>query len=104
MRRIRGLVGIGMMSTILLATSAMAAPASPAAAAHPAKPAAAVHAAPAAHPSAKVAVWPAAAKPAARVAVHAPAGKMVTARTSTGKQVTYNCSKAGNHNKSACKG
>lgn len=30
-------------------------------------------------------------------------GRMVTAKTSTGKTVTYNCSKAGNANKKACK-
>lgn len=30
-------------------------------------------------------------------------GRMVTAKTSTGKTVTYNCSKAGNANKTACK-
>ena len=30
-------------------------------------------------------------------------GRMVTTKTSTGKTITYNCSKAGNANKAACK-
>ncbi|MEH3037227.1 MAG: hypothetical protein PGN23_12195 [Sphingomonas adhaesiva] len=30
-------------------------------------------------------------------------GRMVTAKTSTGKTVTYDCSKAGNATKAACK-
>ncbi|RST29631.1 hypothetical protein HMF7854_01400 [Sphingomonas ginkgonis] len=30
-------------------------------------------------------------------------GRMVTTRTATGKAVTYNCSKAGNASKKACK-
>lgn len=30
-------------------------------------------------------------------------GRMVTTKTTTGKTVTYNCGKAGNANKSACK-
>ncbi len=30
-------------------------------------------------------------------------GRMVTTKTATGKTVTYNCSKAGNANKKACK-
>lgn len=34
----------------------------------------------------------------------AASSRMVTAKTSTGKTVTYNCSKAGNANKKACKG
>ncbi|WP_298674557.1 hypothetical protein [uncultured Sphingomonas sp.] len=33
----------------------------------------------------------------------APNGRMVTTKTTTGKTVTYNCSKAGNANKKACK-
>lgn len=31
------------------------------------------------------------------------AGRMVTTKTSTGKTITYNCSKAGNATKAACK-
>ncbi|WEK43335.1 MAG: hypothetical protein P0Y64_00235 [Candidatus Sphingomonas colombiensis] len=38
-----------------------------------------------------------------RKATSTPAGRMVTTKTSTGKTVTYNCSKAGNANKKACK-
>ena len=30
-------------------------------------------------------------------------GRMVTTKTSTGKTITYNCGKAGNANKAACK-
>jgi hypothetical protein len=30
-------------------------------------------------------------------------GRMVTTKTSTGKTITYDCSKAGNANKAACK-
>lgn len=33
----------------------------------------------------------------------AASGRMVTTKTSTGKTITYNCSKAGNANKAACK-
>ncbi|WP_419808296.1 hypothetical protein [Sphingomonas sp.] len=33
----------------------------------------------------------------------APAGRMVTAKLANGKSVTYNCSLAGNANKTACK-
>lgn len=36
-------------------------------------------------------------------AATAAGGRMVTTKTSTGKTVTYNCSKAGNANKKACK-
>jgi hypothetical protein len=61
----------------------------------------------------------AAAKPAPTVKTHAavathrtttklaasstPAGRMVTTKTTTGKSITYNCSKAGNATKKACK-
>jgi hypothetical protein len=38
-----------------------------------------------------------------RKAVSAPAGRMVTTKTSTGKAITYNCSLAGNMTKKACK-
>lgn len=57
-------------------------------------------AAPAAKPT------PAAAKPApaAKVKiVKATTGRMVTTKTSTGKTITYDCSKAGNASKKACK-
>ena len=43
------------------------------------------------------------AKPAARKPAAAATGRMVTTKTSTGKTITYNCSKAGNANKTACK-
>lgn len=33
----------------------------------------------------------------------APSGRLVTTKTTTGKTITYNCSKAGNANKKACK-
>ncbi|MFA6124259.1 MAG: hypothetical protein WCS75_09475 [Sphingomonas sp.] len=33
----------------------------------------------------------------------APTGCLVTTKTCTGKTITYNCSKAGNANKTACK-
>ena len=33
-----------------------------------------------------------------------PSGRMVTAKTKTGKTITYDCGKAGNKNKTACKG
>ncbi|VVT07228.1 conserved exported hypothetical protein [Sphingomonas sp. EC-HK361] len=39
----------------------------------------------------------------ARTTHPAVAGRMVTTKTSTGKSITYNCSKAGNANKTACK-
>lgn len=38
-----------------------------------------------------------------RTAAATPNGRMVTTKTSTGKTITYNCSKAGNANKKACK-
>ena len=63
----------------------------------------------AAKPAAKVAAKPAP-KPAAKPSFVAPAkahpaanGRMVTARQSNGKSVTYNCSLAGNKTKQACK-
>lgn len=50
---------------------------------------------------------PAAAKPAPAPAPRAGAavtsGRMVTAKTRTGKTVTYNCALAGNRTKAACK-
>ena len=45
----------------------------------------------------------AAGRTATRHAAPAAAGRMVTAKTSTGKTVTYDCSKAGNAAKKACK-
>lgn len=47
-----------------------------------------------------------AAKPVIAAKVTKPAaatGHMVTTKTTTGKTITYNCSKAGNANKKACK-
>lgn len=44
-----------------------------------------------------------AARPAAVRAAPAANGRMVTTTTSTGKRITYNCSKAGNADKKACK-
>lgn len=52
---------------------------------------------------------PAASKPAAttrataRTRVASRKGKLVTTKTSTGKTVTYDCGKAGNATKAACK-
>jgi hypothetical protein len=43
------------------------------------------------------------AKAAPRHAVATPTGRMVSTRTTTGKKITYNCSKAGNAAKKACK-
>jgi len=37
------------------------------------------------------------------VKASATTGRMVTTKTSTGKTITYNCSKAGNASKKACK-
>lgn len=37
-------------------------------------------------------------------ATAAPGGRMVTAKTTTGKTITYDCSKAGNRTKKVCKG
>lgn len=103
-----------MSMTALLATGAMAATTTAPAPAVPAHPTAAAAAKPAAAPAAKPSIFsrmtnamtskPAA--PAAKPAVHHVAatanGRMVTTKTSTGKTITYNCSKAGNANKKAC--
>jgi hypothetical protein len=70
-----------------------------------AAPATSTTAAPATAKPAKPAM--ARAKPAMRAAprrmASAPAGRMVTTKTSTGKTITYNCSLAGNATKAACK-
>ena len=61
-------------------------------------------AATAAKPAAKVAAKPTfKAHPAALHAKPAATGRVVTARQSNGKTVTYNCSLAGNKTKQACK-
>ena len=72
------------------------------------KPATAAHAEPVRAVRAKaVAVTPVRAAPAARpaplVAAARPNGRMVQARLSNGKIVTYNCSLAGNQSKQACR-
>lgn len=38
-----------------------------------------------------------------KTAVATPKGRLVTTKTSTGKTITYDCGKAGNANKAACK-
>ena len=37
-------------------------------------------------------------------AVRQPSGRLVTVKTTTGKTITYDCGKAGNKNKKACRG
>ncbi len=44
-----------------------------------------------------------AAPPAATATAKGIDGRMVTTKTTTGKTITYNCGKAGNANKQACK-
>ena len=83
-----------------LAAAAVLSLGSPALAVTAAKPAATV----AAKPAVKVAAKPAfKAHPAALHAKPAATGRVVTARQSNGKTVTYNCSLAGNKTKQACK-
>jgi len=83
-----------------LAAAAVLSLGSPALAVTAAKPAATV----AAKPAVKVAAKPAfKAHPAALHAKPAATGRVVTARQSNGKTVTYNCSLAGNQTKQACK-
>ena len=91
-----------------LAAAAVLSLGSPALAVTAAKPAATVAAKPAvkvaAKPAVKVAAKPAfKAHPAALHAKPAATGRVVTARQSNGKTVTYNCSLAGNQTKQACK-
>ena len=82
-----------------LAAAAVLSLGSPALAVTAAKPAVT-----AAKPAAKVAAKPAfKAHPAALHAKPAATGRVVTARQSNGKTVTYNCSLAGNQTKQACK-
>lgn len=109
----RVLTLVSMTALMASTANAAATPApAPAAQAHPAVAAAAK---PATAPAAKPSIFsrmtsamtskPAAA-PAAKPAVHHVSatanGRMVTTKTSTGKTITYNCSKAGNANKKAC--
>ncbi len=99
---------VALLSVAALAASpVMATPAAPAA--HPsaaAKPVAAHAAAkPVAKPAAKPSGWGSifGGSKAAPAATHRTGGRMVTARLSNGKTVTYDCSLAGNKTKTACK-
>lgn len=78
-----------------------ATPATPAKSAKTAHAPAAAHAVRTAHVTPVRAAAPA--RPVTRVAATHPAGRMVQARLSNGKIVTYNCSLAGNANKTACR-
>jgi outer membrane biosynthesis protein TonB len=89
------------------ATTAKTAPVAKVAPTTKPAPVATVKPTPAPAPTAKPAVTPTvAAKPAPKPKAKPAAvadGRMVTTKTSTGKTITYNCSKAGNANKKACK-
>lgn len=120
MSAFRTLVGLGLASTMMITAPVFAAPgttnratpatrAVPATRATPAKPATpAVRATPAkpAVPAKKVA----AVTPKAKITTPAKAvparhgARLVTAKLSNGKTVTYDCSLAGNKTKQACKG
>ncbi len=115
MRKLPVLLGLSAVAALITGTAALAA--TPANAAKPAamktamiKPAAAKHAL--AKPIAAKPAYAAAARPryaapraiAARpVPIIRPGGRMVQARLSNGKTVSYNCSLAGNQTKQACK-
>lgn len=99
MTRFRTLLGLGLASSMMLAGSAFAATppaATPATAAKPAAHAVAKPAAAAATPAKTVAR-----KQTASAASHK---RLVTAKLSNGKTVTYDCTLAGNKTKQACKG
>lgn len=100
MVRIRALIAFGLASTMMVGVPAIAATQQhPATASVAAKPAARVAAKPAARVAAKpAATTPARAKAPARSNTH-----LATATLRNGKQVTYNCSLAGNKTKQACK-
>lgn len=94
MARFRMLVALGLASGLVIGAPAIAATQQhPATTSAPAKPAARTPAKPAATTPAK----PRTAAP-ARSGTH-----MAKATLRNGKQVTYNCSLAGNKNKQACK-
>lgn len=102
MARFRTLIAFGLASTMMIGAPAFAATQQ-----HPAAPTAATK------PAARMAAKPAAAMPAKTVAATpakprtaAPARSnthLAKATLRNGKQVTYNCSLAGNKNKQACK-
>ena len=105
MTKCKNMIGMGVAALAIISLPALATTTSTAAkpvTAHAAKPAAihAVH-------SKAVAAAPARAVPAVRlaprVAAARPNGRMVQARLSNGKIVTYNCSLAGNQSKQACR-
>lgn len=92
---------IALAAAALLCGTAASAQMKPAAKPTPTKTVAAKPAAAAAKPVPAMAAKPAlAAKPAPRA--KAAAGRMVSAKLSNGKTVTYNCSLAGNKTKKAC--
>lgn len=94
MARFRMLVAMGLASTLVIGAPAIAATQQ-----HPATTTAA------AKPAARTAAKPVAAMP-AKPRAAAPARSnthMAKATLRNGKQVTYNCSLAGNKNKQACK-
>ena len=102
------LAGLAAAAVLSLGSPALAVTAAKPAATVAAKPAVKVAAKPAvkvaAKPAVKVAAKPAfKAHPAALHAKPAATGRVVTARQSNGKTVTYNCSLAGNQTKQACK-
>jgi hypothetical protein len=96
-----------MRKLAILASAAIALGMSPMALAAPvAKPAtaAAAKTADAAARTEKAAKTAKMAKATTAAAAAAPNPNKVTTRTSTGKTITYDCSKAGNKTKAACKG
>ena len=114
MARFHTLVGLGLASVVMIGTPVFAS--TPSASTTTSKPATKLAAKPAAKPApraqakpaAKLAATPARAIPARATAARAtPArsgGRMIRAKLSNGKTVTYDCSLAGNKTKQACKG
>ncbi|MGV7119344.1 hypothetical protein ACVENA_01240 [Sphingopyxis sp. 550A] len=109
MARFHTLVGLGLASVMMIGTPVFAS--TPSASTTTSKPATKLAAKPAAKPAtraqakpaAKLAATPARATP-ARATPARSGGRMVRAKLSNGKTVTYDCSLAGNKTKQACKG
>ncbi|WP_192878827.1 hypothetical protein [Sphingopyxis lindanitolerans] len=108
MARFRTLVGLGLASTMMITAPVFAS--SPtttttkSAVKPAAKPTTKLTAKPAAHSQAKPATRAKLAATPARASTTRSGGRMVKARLSNGKTVTYDCSLAGNKTKQACKG
>lgn len=94
MARFHKILGLGLASTMLIASPVFAAPAKPAAVSHPVTQASVQH---------SVTPAPVKATTHKAPAVQRHNKHMARATQRNGKQVTYNCSLAGNMNKQACK-